>query len=110
MRPKEAKEPGALGESGKQWTIVARQPAVKRTVAHAFERMQAPQRYDFARPQGGVRMFGDGVHLRFDPPEESDDQIHSGHGLLCAQQGFTLLTSLDKIHDYGNAANEYYYP
>src|SRR5438552_13040608 len=57
------KEPGALGEVGKQRAIVARQPAIERTVASAFERMQHPQGHYFTRPQGGVGMFGDAWEL-----------------------------------------------
>jgi hypothetical protein len=40
MGPEEAKEPGALGEVGKQRPIVTRQPAIEGPVAHAFERME----------------------------------------------------------------------
>jgi len=40
MCPEEAKEPGALGEVGKQRAIVARQPAIEGPVTHAFEGMQ----------------------------------------------------------------------
>src|SRR5712691_11462963 len=58
MGPEEAKEPGALGEVGKQSAIVSCQPPIKRTVADAFERMQEPQGDEFTRPQGGVGMFG----------------------------------------------------
>ena len=40
MRLQKTKEPGALGEAGKQGPRVARQPAIEGTVAHAFEGMQ----------------------------------------------------------------------
>src|SRR5262245_18684279 len=43
MRLEEAEEPGALGEVGKQGPIVARQPAMERPVAHAFEGMEESQ-------------------------------------------------------------------
>ena len=39
MGPEETKEPGTLGKSRKQRPRVARQPAIKRPVAHAFQRM-----------------------------------------------------------------------
>ena len=54
MGREETKKPGAFGELGKQRPIVARQPAIERTVASAFERMQHPQGHYFTRPQGGV--------------------------------------------------------
>src|SRR5262245_47322398 len=44
MRREEPKEPGALGEVGKQRPIIARQPARAGSVAHAFARIQQPQR------------------------------------------------------------------
>jgi hypothetical protein len=60
MRLEETKEPGALGEVGKQRAIVARQPAIEGAVADAFERMEEPQGDDLAGPEVGLRMFGDG--------------------------------------------------
>ena len=63
MGPQEAKEAGALGEAGKQRPIVARQPAIEGTVAHAFQRMQQPQGDHFTGPEVGLGMFGDGVQL-----------------------------------------------
>ena len=58
MGREEAQEPGALGEPRKQGPIVARQPAIERTIPHAFEGMQEPQCYDFTGPQDGVGVFG----------------------------------------------------
>ena len=43
MGREETKEPGALGQAGKQRPIVARQPAIEGAVAHAFEGMQVRQ-------------------------------------------------------------------
>jgi len=67
MRYEEAKEPGALGERGKQRPIVAREPPIKRPVAPTFEGMEDPQGPYFTWPQGGVRMLGDAwemvIHL-----------------------------------------------
>src|SRR5712691_7501114 len=50
MGPEKAKEPRPLGEPGKQRPIVARQPAIERTIASAFERVQQPQGDDLAGP------------------------------------------------------------
>ena len=47
-------------------------------------------------------MFGDAWHLVLDLTEESDDKLHGGHGLLHAQQGFTLPMSLEDFHDHCN--------
>jgi hypothetical protein len=57
----ETKEPGALWEPGKQGPIVARQPAIEGTVAHAFEGVEQPQRDYFTGPEVGLGMFGDGA-------------------------------------------------
>ena len=67
--PEEAKEPGALRKSRQQWTIIFREPAIEGTVAHAFERMQEPERHDCSRLQGGVGMFGNAVQMRIDSTE-----------------------------------------
>src|SRR5215470_13374948 len=58
MGLEETKEPGALGEAGKQCPIVARQPAIEGAVAHAFEGMEQPQRDHFTGPEVRLRMFG----------------------------------------------------
>jgi hypothetical protein len=57
--PEEAQEPGALGEVRKQRAIVARQPALERPVALAFEGMQQPQGDHLTGPEVGLRMFGE---------------------------------------------------
>ena len=69
MGREETKEPGTLGEAGKQRAIVARQPAIERTVAPAFERMQHPQGHYFTGPQGGVGMFGEAWEMVIDLAE-----------------------------------------
>src|SRR5712691_4301598 len=53
MRLQETKEPGALGEVGKQCPIVARQPAIEGAVADAFEGMQQPQGDHLTGPEVG---------------------------------------------------------
>src|SRR5262249_26995480 len=63
MGLQETKEPGALGEAGKQRPIVARQPAIEGTVAHALEGMQEPQGHHFTGPEVGLGMFGDVWYL-----------------------------------------------
>jgi len=69
MGPEKAKEPRSLGEPGKQRAVVARQPAIERPVASAFERMQHPEGHYFTRPQGGVGMFGDAWEMVIDLAE-----------------------------------------
>src|SRR5262249_26546391 len=66
MGPEETKEPGALGEAGKQGPIVACQPAVERPVAHAFEGMQQPQGYDLTGPEVCLGVCGEGAQLLID--------------------------------------------
>jgi len=69
MSLQKTKEPRPLGEAGKQRPIIARQPAVERTVTHAFARMQDPQGHDLAGPQGGVGMFGEACQRVIDLTE-----------------------------------------
>src|SRR5713101_8304879 len=57
MGREEAKEPGALGEAGKQGPIVARQPAMERSVPHAFEGMQQPQGDHLTGPEVRLGVF-----------------------------------------------------
>ena len=59
MGPEEAKEPGALGEAGKQRAIVARQPPVKCAVPDAFEGMEQPQGDDLTGPETSLGMFAE---------------------------------------------------
>ncbi len=69
MRQEEAKEPGVRGDPGKQHSIVARQPTIKRTVATPFERMEEPEGNDFAGPHRSMRRLGDACHLVIDLTE-----------------------------------------
>jgi len=110
MGPEKAKEPGTLGEAGKQRPIVAHQPAIERTIAHTFEGMEQAQCHDFTGPQGRVGMFGETGHLVIDLAEQGGDKIvRGGHELLRARQGFTFPTSLEEVHDRCKAANKHYW-
>ena len=71
--------------------------------------MQHLQGDHFAGPQGGVRMFGKGLHVVIHLAEEGDDTIHGRHVRLHARQGCTVPTSLEQVHDHFNAANERYW-
>src|SRR4029453_12452395 len=82
MGREETKEPRPLGELGKQRAIVARQPAIKRPVAHAFEGVQQPQRDPLAGTEVGLGMFGDGAQLLIDLVEQRRDEIHRDHAAL----------------------------
>src|SRR6266702_3120972 len=100
MRLEETKEPGALGEVGKQRAIVARQPAIEGPIAHAFEGMQQSQGDHLTRPEVGLGMFGDRAHLLIDLIEQRRDKLDGGgHSLLRSSQGCTLSTSVEEVHD-----------
>src|SRR4029434_8577103 len=105
----ETKEPGALGETGKQRPRVARQPAREGPVAHAFQRMQESQGDDLTGPEVGLGVCGDGAQLLTDLREQVGDKIKGGHGCLHAWQSFTRLTSLEEVHNHCNKASTYYY-
>ena len=109
MGLEETKEPGALGEVGKQRALVARQPAREGPVADAFEGMQQPQGDHLTGPEVRLGMFGDGSQLLIDLVEQRRDKLDGGHGLLRAWPGVTLSTSLEEVHDHGNKASKYYY-
>src|SRR5262250_1666073 len=109
MRREETKEPGALGEVGKQGPIVACQPPIEGAVAHAFEGMQQPQGDHLTGPEVRLRMFGNGAQLLIDLIEQRGDKLDGDHGLLRAWQGVTLSTSMEEVHDPYNKASKYYY-
>src|SRR6266446_1673974 len=108
MRLEETKEPGTLGEVGKQRPIVARQPAIEGSVADAFEGMEEPQGDDLTGPEAGLGVFGDGAYLLVDLVEQRRDKIDGAHRLLRSWQGCTLSTSVEEVHDYDNRASMYY--
>ena len=84
MGPEEAQEAGPLGQAGEQAARVARQPPIKRPVAHTFERMPQPQGAHLTGPEVGFGVFGHGAHLLIDVGEQRGDKIHGGHGVLHA--------------------------
>src|SRR6201990_1569164 len=54
MGLEETKEPGALGKLRKQRPIVACQPAIEGTIAHAFEGVEQPQGHHLTGPEVGL--------------------------------------------------------
>src|SRR5216684_2599109 len=108
MRLQEAKEPGALGEAGEQGARVARQPAIERAVADAFQRMEKPQGDDLAGPEVGLGMLRDGAQLLIDLVEEGGNKIEGGHGVLRSWQGGTFSSRLEEVYDQDNEASKYY--
>src|SRR5262249_34814546 len=109
MGLQEAKEPGAFGEAGEQRPIVARQPAIERTIPDAFERMQQPQGHDLTGPEVGFGVCRDGAQLLIDLVEQRRDQIHCGHGLLRSSPGCMLSTSVEEVHAHDNKTSKYYH-
>jgi hypothetical protein len=87
MRREKTKEPGPLGEAGKQRPIVTRQPAIEGPVAHAFEGMQQPQGHHRTGPEVRLRMCGDGAHLLIDRREQGSDKLHGAHAALLSWEG-----------------------
>src|SRR2546427_3297068 len=82
MRLEETKEPGTLGEAGKQRPIITRQPAIEGPVAPAFEGVEQPQGDHLTGPEVRLRMFGDGAQLLIDLVEQRRDKLHRGHTAL----------------------------
>ena len=69
MGLQKTKEPGPLGEVGKQRPIIACQPPREGSVADAFERMQEPHGDHLAGPEAGLGMFGEAGQLVIDLTE-----------------------------------------
>src|SRR5215217_6857183 len=88
MRLEETKEPGALGEVGKQRAIVARQPAIEGPVAPAFEGVEQPQGDHLTGPEVRLRMFGDGVQLLINLIKQGGDKLYGGHTALLSWYGY----------------------
>lgn len=82
-------------------------PAPESAVAYPFEGMEQPQRDHLAGPEVRLRVLGHGAQLLIDVVEQGGDTLHSGHGLLRARQGFTLLTSVEDVHDQCKVPSEY---
>src|SRR5215510_3320375 len=109
MGLEETKEPGPLGEVGKQGPIVTCQPAIEGAVAHAFEGMQESQGHHLTGPEVGLGMFGDGAQLLIDLRKQRRDKLDGGgHRLLRSWQGCTLATSVQEVHDHDNKASKHY--
>jgi len=109
MGPEEAKEPGALGELGKQSTIVSGQPPIKRPVADAFEGMQEPQGDHLTGPEAGLGVFGQGAQLLIDLVEQRRDKIPSGHAALSSHGKDVTQTSVEESSDDCKPKNPYYW-
>src|SRR5262245_54975140 len=109
MGLQKTKEPGALGQAGKQRPIVARQPAIEGAVAHTFQGMQQPQGDHLTGPEVRLRMFGDGAYLLIDLIEQRRDKIQCDHGLLHSSPGSTLSTSMEEVHAHDKKVSKYYY-
>src|SRR5438093_2133518 len=99
---------GQVHDPGEEGAIVARQPPIKRAVAHAFARMQQPQGDHLTGPEVGLGVFGESAQLLIDLVEQRGDKIQGDHGLLRSWQGVTLSTSLEEVHDYDNKTSKYY--
>src|SRR5215468_1201836 len=87
MGLQETKEPRPLGQAGEQRLIVARQPAIERTIPDAFERMQEPERHHLTGPEVRLGVFGDGAQLRMDLVEQGSDKLHGAHTALLSWEG-----------------------
>jgi hypothetical protein len=87
MRREETQEPGTLGEVGKQRPIVARQPAIKGPVAHAFEGMEQPQGAHLTGPEVRLGVWGDGAQLLIDFIEQGGDKLYGHPTALLSSQG-----------------------
>src|SRR5262249_59749912 len=109
MGHKEAKQPRPFGKAGEQRPIVARQPAIERTIPDAFEGMQEPERHHLTGPEVRLGVFGDSAQLLIDLVEQRRDKLDGGaHRLLRSSQGCTLSTSVEEGHDHDNKASKYY--
>src|SRR5262244_1602855 len=98
MSPEEAKEAGALREPGKQWPIVAHQPAIKRPVADVFVRMQQSQGDHLTGPEMGLGVFGDGAQLLINLIEQGGDKLHGRHAALLLWER-CHATSMEEAYD-----------
>jgi hypothetical protein len=87
MGREETKEPGALGEVGKQRARVARQSAIEGPVADACEGVEQPQRGHLTGPEVGLGMFRDGTHLLIDLIEQRSDKLHGDHTAFLSWEG-----------------------
>src|SRR5215813_5408842 len=71
--------------------------------------MQEPERHHFTGPEACLGVLRHGAQLLIDMVEQGGDKLRGGHGLLRAQQGFTLLSSVEEVHNQCKMASEYYW-
>src|SRR5262249_9554650 len=71
--------------------------------------MQEPERHHCTGPEAGLGGLRHGAQLLIDMVEQGGDKLRGGHGLLRAQQGFTLLSSVEEVHNQCKMASEYYW-
>ena len=69
--------------------------------------MEQPQRDHLAGPEVRLGVLGHGAQLLIDVVEQGGDKLHSGHGLLRVQQGFTRLTRVEDVQDHCQVPSEY---
>jgi hypothetical protein len=86
MRVEQTKQPRAIRQTGEKMPVIAFQPAIERTVAHAFEGKQQPERHDFTGVQIGLRMFLGFGHRVIHTEKQFDDRIFGSHGSFLSLQ------------------------
>ena len=80
MGLEQAKQTGTLRKAREQGSIVARQPAIERPIAHPLQGMEQPQGDHLAWPQHGLGMFRDAAHRVIYAAEQLRDKVDGGHG------------------------------
>jgi hypothetical protein len=81
-----AQETRAVGQSGKERLLVAREPAIQAAEAAAFKRAEQPECDELARPQLGLRMFGARTEAIIDEAEEVCEKLIGSHGQTSVRQ------------------------
>ena len=88
MGLEQPKQPGTLGQVGKQLPTIAGWPAIKGAITYSFKGQQQPHSDHLARVQTGLRMLGQRLHLIIYGAEQFSDKVMGGHVLLLQRQGF----------------------
>lgn len=83
---KQAKEPGALGQCGKQAAPVAAHPPIEGAISDPFESKEQAQGHDFAGPETGLGMLRFVLHRLIYPVEQLTDKLFCGHAVLLGLQ------------------------
>jgi hypothetical protein len=96
MRPAEAQEPGALGEVGKQRTLVAGQPPIERAGAHTFEGMQPPPGDHLTGPEVRLGMLGDGAQLLINLIKQRRDKLCESKEAPCCLSTVGFVPALTR--------------